>query len=82
MQSTARHYREGPRRGIVVVRMKNNNVMQFPQQPGQAAVPTDKPLVIFALGGKRVAIQWTVTELRAQPAEVIPIQRTPTQRRQ
>jgi hypothetical protein len=55
-----------------VVRMKNN-VMQFPQRAGQAAVPTDKPLVIFALGGKRVAIRWTVTELRDAPAEVIPI---------
>jgi hypothetical protein len=56
-----------------VVRMKNK-VKKFPHPPGQAAVPNNKPLIIFALGNKRVAIQWIVTELRAEPAEVIAIQ--------
>jgi hypothetical protein len=49
-----------------------NKVIQFPQPPGLVKVPGE-PLIIFALGRKRVAIQWTVTELRAEPAEVIPI---------
>ena len=57
-----------------MVHMKNK-VMRFPQPPGQAAVPTDNPLIIFSLGDKRVAVQWTVTELRVEPAEVIPIQK-------
>jgi hypothetical protein len=47
-------------------------VMPFPQTPGPAKVPGE-PLIIFGLGRKRVAIQWTVTELQAEPAEVIPI---------
>jgi hypothetical protein len=50
-----------------------NKVMQFPPPCAQVKVPGE-PLIIFALGRKRVAIQWTVTELRAEPAEVIPIQ--------
>ena len=54
-----------------MVRTKNN-VMRFPKPPGPAKVPGE-PLIIFGLGRKRVAIQWTVTELRAEPAEVIPI---------
>jgi hypothetical protein len=49
-------------------------VLQFPQPPGPAKVPFGGPLIIFALGRKRVAIQWTVTELRVEPAEVTPIQ--------
>ncbi len=60
-----------------MVHMKNN-VMQFPQRSGQAQVPIDEPLIIFSLGDQRVAIQWAVTHLRAEPAEVIPIK----QRRQ
>jgi hypothetical protein len=48
-------------------------VLPFPQPPGPAKVPSE-PLIIFALGRKRVAIQWTVTELRVEPAEVISIQ--------
>jgi hypothetical protein len=59
-------------RGIVVVRMKKNKVMQFPQRPSLVKIHGE-PLIIFGLGRKRVAIQWTVTELRAEPAEVIPI---------
>jgi hypothetical protein len=50
-----------------------HKVMQFPPPPGLIKV-FGEPLIIFALGKKRVAIQWTVTELRAKPAEVIPIQ--------
>ena len=57
-----------------MVHMKNK-VMRFPQPPGQSAFPTDDPLIIFSLGDKRVAVQWTVTELRVEPAEVIPIQK-------
>jgi hypothetical protein len=56
-----------------VVRMKNHVVLQFPQPPSQAKVPSGEPLIIFGLGRKRVAIQWIVTQLRAEPAEVIPI---------
>ena len=56
-----------------MVRMKNK-VMQFPQPPGPAKVPGE-PLIILSLGPKRVAVQWTVTELRDEPAEVIPIQK-------
>jgi hypothetical protein len=63
-----------PGRRYSRVHMKNK-VMQFPQRPGHTAVRADEPLVIFSLGDKRVAIQWTVTELRARPAEVIPIQK-------
>ena len=57
-----------------MVRMKNK-VMQFPQRPGHTEVRADEPLVIFSLGDKRVAIQWTVTEIPDEPAEVIPIQK-------
>jgi hypothetical protein len=54
-----------------VVHMKHK-VMQFPPPPGLVKVPGE-PLIIFALGKKRVAIQWIVTELRDEPAKVIPI---------
>jgi hypothetical protein len=49
-------------------------VMLFPPRPSLVKVPGE-PLIIFSLGRKRVAIQWTVTELQAEPAEVIPIQK-------
>ena len=54
-----------------MVHMKHK-VMQFPPPPGLVKVPGE-PLIIFALRKKRVAIQWIVTELRAEPAKVIPI---------
>jgi len=48
----------------------------FPQ-PRHAAteVPSDDPMIIFTLGDRRFAIQWTVTELRAKPAVVISMQK-------
>jgi hypothetical protein len=75
MALTARHYREGPRRGIVMVHMKNK-ITRFPQ-PRHAAteVPSDDPMILFTLGDRRFAIQWTVTELKAKPAEVISMQK-------
>jgi hypothetical protein len=51
-----------------------NNVTQFPQPPGPAEIPVDKPIVIFSLGDQRFALQWTVTQVNRKPAEVIPIQ--------
>ena len=57
-----------------MVRMKTK-VSQFPQtRRHQNDVPLDDPMIFFVLGDERFAIQWTVTRLRAQPAEVIPIQ--------
>jgi hypothetical protein len=41
-------------------------VMPFPPRPSLVKVPGE-PLIIFALGRKRVAIQWTVTELHSEP---------------
>jgi hypothetical protein len=75
MESTDRRYREGPRRGIVMVRMKNN-VTEFPQ-PRHAAteVPSDDPMILFSLGDRRFAIQWTVIEVSRKPAEVISMQK-------
>ena len=58
-----------------MVRMKSK-VTQFPQ-PRHAAteVPSDDPMILFSLGERRFAIQWTVTELRSKPAEVISMQK-------
>jgi hypothetical protein len=54
-----------------MVHMKNK-VTRFPQ-PRHAAteVPSDDAMILFTLGNQRFAIQWTVTELRSKPAEVI-----------
>src|ERR1700681_3400503 len=62
-------------RGIVMVRMKNK-VMRFPQ-PRHAAteVPSDDAMILFSLGDRRFAIQWTVTEVSAKPAKVISMQK-------
>jgi hypothetical protein len=55
------------------VRM-TNKVREFPQPTiGHAAAPTDEPMILFSLGDRRFAVQWIVTELCADPAEVIPI---------
>jgi hypothetical protein len=58
-----------------MVRMKNK-VTRFPQ-PRHAAteVPSDDPMILFSLGDQRFAIQWTVTEVSAKPAEVISMQK-------
>ena len=58
-----------------MVPMKNK-VTQFPQ-PRRAAteVPSDDAMILFSLGERRFAIQWTVTELSAKPAEVISMQK-------
>jgi hypothetical protein len=51
-----------------------NKVREFPQPSnGHAQVPTDKPMILFSLGDRRFAVQWIITELCAQPAQVIPI---------
>jgi hypothetical protein len=42
---------------------------------GSADLPSDKPMVIFSFQDRRFSIEWTITELFAGPAEVIPIQR-------
>ena len=54
-----------------MVPMKNK-VTQFPQ-PRHAAteVPGHDPMILFTLGERRFAIQWTVTEVRSKSAEVI-----------
>jgi len=51
-------------------------VMRFPQ-PRHAAteVPSDDAMILFSLGERRFAIQWTVTELRSKPPEVISMQK-------
>jgi hypothetical protein len=65
----------GPLRGIVMVHMKTK-VMRFPQpRHGATEVPSDDSMILFSLGGRRFAIQWTVTELAAKPAEVISMQK-------
>jgi hypothetical protein len=53
-----------------------NKVTRFPQ-PRHAAteVPTDDAMILFTLGDQRFAIQWTVTEVRSKPAEVISMQK-------
>jgi hypothetical protein len=56
-----------------------NKVTPFPQPP-QLHVPTEQPMILFTLGEQRFAIQWTVTTLRAEPAEVISIQKQPRDR--
>ena len=64
-----------------MVRMKTK-VSQFPQpRHSQANGPLDDPMIIFVLGDERFAIQWTVTRLRAETAEVIPIQKKRLARR-
>jgi hypothetical protein len=67
--------RGGALRGIVMVPMKNK-VMRFPQpRHGATEVPGDDPMILYSLGSRRFAIQWTVTELAAKPAEVITMQK-------
>jgi hypothetical protein len=71
-------YCGGPLRGIVMVPMKNK-VLRFPQlRQGAAEVPSDDEMILFSMLDRRFAIRWTVTELSAKPAEVIPM---PKQRR-
>ena len=68
MESTARVTAGGPLRGIVMVPMKNK-VMRFPQpRHGATEVPSGDSMILFSLGDRRFAIQWTVTELSAKPA--------------
>ena len=62
-----------------MVGMKNK-VVQFPQPPSQAELPIDEPMVIFSLGDQRFLVQYTVTELRRQPAEVILLKRSQRKR--
>ena len=53
-----------------------SKVRKFPQPAGgQAEVPTNEPMILFTLGHQRFAIQWIVTEISAEPAEVISIQK-------
>ena len=74
MESTARMNHGGTLRGIVMVHMKNK-VMLFPQpRQGATEVPSDS-MTLFSRGNRRFAIQWTVTELVAKPAEVISMQK-------
>ncbi len=54
-----------------------NNVREFPPPANsQAQVQADQSTVLFSLEGRRFAVQWIVTELCAEPAEVIPIKKT------
>jgi hypothetical protein len=64
-----------------MVPMKNK-VLQVPQPPGQAEVPSDEPSIIFSLGDRCFAIQWVWTEVNRRPAVVIPIQKRRQRRRQ
>jgi hypothetical protein len=58
-----------------MVPMKNK-VTRFPQpRQGAMEVPSDDSMILFSLGDRRFAIQWTVTELSAKLAEVIPMQK-------
>jgi hypothetical protein len=52
-----------------------NKVRQFPQPPGQAEIPIDQPAIIYSFGDRRFAIQWIITEVNPQPADVVPIQK-------
>jgi hypothetical protein len=63
-----------------MVPMKNK-VTQFPQPSGRAEVPIDEKVIIYTFGDRRFAVQWIVTEVNPQPAEVIPIQKTGAQQR-
>ena len=51
-----------------------NKLKQFPQPPGHD-IPRDEPRVVFTLGKQRFAVQYTVTEVKSEPAKVIPIQK-------
>ena len=58
-----------------MARMKNK-VTRFPQPRHTATeVPTYDPMILFSMLDRRFAIQWTVTELRSKPAEVISMQK-------
>ena len=58
-----------------MVPMKNK-VTRFPQpRQGAPEVPIDDQMILFSILDRRFAIQWTVTELSAKPAEVIPMQK-------
>jgi hypothetical protein len=57
-----------------MVPMKNK-ITQFPKLPHiRPRVPIEQPMVLFTFGDQRFGIQWIVTELSAEPADVISIQ--------
>jgi hypothetical protein len=43
--------------------------------PPPRDVESDQPSTIFSLGDQRFAIQFSVTEVKRQPAQVVPIQK-------
>jgi hypothetical protein len=51
-----------------------NKVREF-RKPANvpAKLPTYEPRVLFSFAGRRFAIEWIITELNRNPAEVIPI---------
>lgn len=53
-----------------------SNVREFPQKTNEKPeAPLDDSVVLFSFGGRRFAIQWTITELKCSSAEVILIKK-------
>ena len=52
-----------------------DKVRQFPQRANGSAAPNEEPMILFTLGDRRFTVQWIITEMRAEPAEVILLQR-------
>jgi hypothetical protein len=56
-----------------MVIMKNKVTKLPPPSCPRQQVPNAQPMILFTLGDQRFAVQWTVTELSAEPAKVISI---------
>jgi hypothetical protein len=53
-----------------------NKVREFKQPSNRSAKRlADRPMILFKLGEQRFLIQWIVTVLKAEPAEVIPLRK-------
>jgi hypothetical protein len=52
-----------------------DKVRQFPQRANGSAAPNEEPMILFTLGDRRFTVQWIITEMRAEPAEVISLQK-------
>jgi hypothetical protein len=56
------------------IRMKDK-VRQFPQRANGSAASNKEPMILFTLGDRRFTVQWIITEVRAEPAELILLQK-------
>ena len=52
-----------------------DKVRRFPKRVNGSAAANEQSMILFTLGDRRFTVQWIITEMRAEPAEVIPLQK-------